>query len=374
MFYHFLYPLTEYVSFFRLFQYITFRTIFATLTALIFVLIFGRFFIRWLVSLKFREEIRTVGPETHKKKAGTPTMGGIMILAAVAFSLALWGNFSNHYFVTALIGTLVLGFLGFADDYVKSILKRKGGLSAKMKFAVQISVGVAVSLIILFFPSNQAQSTTLYIPFINAAVLDFSKFHFLGDVVFNLSWVWVIFATAVITGYSNAVNFTDGLDGLAAGSFLIVATTLAIMTYLTGHADIAKYLRIPHIKHAAELTVLLGAFLGATLGFLWYNANPAEVFMGDTGSLSMGGVIGIVAVMTKKEIFLVIVGGIFVMEVLSVIIQVVSFKTRGKRVFKMSPLHHHFELSGWPEQKVVARLWIMGIILAVIGLSTLKII
>ncbi len=360
MFYHFILPLQEYVSFLRLFQYITFRSAYAALTALVLVLIFGNLVIRWLRSLKFREEIRELGPESHHSKAGTPTMGGLIILGAVVISILLWGNLGNHYLLLLIGATVLLGALGFTDDFIKSIKKRKDGIPGRMKLFIQIAVASAVTVIIYYFPSSGEYSTDLFIPFFNEAI-------------FDMGALWIIFSILVIIGSSNAVNLTDGLDGLAIGTVAIVVVTLAIMAYLTGHVKISEYLLIPYIPHSAELTVFLSSLFGASLGFLWFNSNPANVFMGDTGSLALGGIIGIVAVMIKKEIFLFIVGGIFVIEVLSVIIQVVSFKLRGRRVFKMSPLHHHFELSGWTEQKVVVRFWILGIILAILGLSSLKI-
>ena len=360
MFYHFILPLKEYLSYLRVFQYISFRSVYAAVTALLLVLIFGNLMISWLRRLKLGEEIRNLGPESHKSKAGTPTMGGVMILGAVTLSMLLWGNFSSLYTVVLLVSSLGLGLLGFRDDYIKTVLKRKDGLSPRAKMAAQILIALAVALIVYFFPSNGKYTTELFVPFMNEAVVD-------------LGYIWIVFAVIVIVGSSNAVNLTDGLDGLAIGTVAIVASVLAVMCYLSGHVKIADYLHIPYIPAGAELTVFLAALVGASIGFMWFNSNPASVFMGDTGSLALGGIIGIVAVMIKKEIFLVIVGGIFVIEALSVIIQVASFKLRGKRVFKMAPIHHHFELSGWPEQKVVVRMWIVGFILAVIGLSSLKI-
>ena len=360
MLYHFILPLKEYVSFLRLFQYITFRSAYAALTALLIVLIMGNLMIRWLKRLKFGEEIRNLGPESHKAKAGTPTMGGIMILVSVLVSIMLWGNFFNHYLIVLIVATVLLGLLGFADDYIKSIKKKKDGISASMKFSIQVVIAALTVLVIYFFPSNERHLTSLFVPFINEAILD-------------LGYLWMVFAVIVIVGFSNAVNLTDGLDGLAVGNVTIVFVSMAIMTYITGHSKIAGYLRIPYIPESAEITVYLSALIGASLGYLWFNSNPASVFMGDTGSLALGGIIGIVAVMIKKEFFLVIVGGVFVIEAMSVIIQVASFKLRGKRVFKMAPIHHHFELSGWPEQKVVVRMWIVGIILTILGLSSLKI-
>jgi len=360
MLYHLLYPLQEYVSFLRLFKYITFRSLFAAMTALILVLIFGKLMIGWLQSLKFKESIRELGPKSHQTKAGTPTMGGLIILFAMVVSIALWGNFSSAYLWVLSIATVLLGALGFADDFIKSILKRKGGLPAKVKLIAQTGVALGVALFLYFYPSNPLQATTIYAPFVNGPVIE-------------LGWIWVVFAMVVIVGGSNAVNLTDGLDGLAVGLMLIVLITMGLITYLTGNAKAASYLRIPFIPGAAELTVFLAALVGACLGFLWFNSNPASVFMGDTGSLALGGVIGITSVMIKKEILLVILGGVFVAETLSVIIQIVYYKMTKKRFFKMAPLHHHFELKGWPEQKVVARFWIVGIILALLCLTTLKI-
>jgi len=360
MFYHFILPLKEYVSFLRLFQYITFRSAYAALTSLIIVLIFGRIVISWLKRLRFKEEIRDDGPASHKTKAGTPTMGGLLILGSVLISIFLWGNFNDHYLIILITATVLLGILGFADDYIKSILKRKKGIPARMKMLFQVIIAAAVVILIYLFPSAPQYTTKLFVPFVNEAIMD-------------MLWLWIVFAVIVIVGTTNAVNLTDGIDGLAIGTVLIVAITMGLMTYLSGHVKIANYLRIPYIPESAELTVFLSALCGASLGFLWFNCNPAAVFMGDTGSLPLGGIIGIVAVMIKKEIFLLIVGGVFVIEALSVIIQVVYFKTTGKRVFNMSPIHHHFELSGWPEQKVVVRMWVFGIILAIIGLSSLKI-
>lgn len=316
--------------------------------------------ISFLKNLKFREEVRALGPESHKTKSGTPTMGGIIIISAVLFSMLFWGNFNNLYLSILCGSFLVLGMIGFTDDYMKSVKKIKNGMPAKMKFILLFGSSLIVAVLLYLYPSNQQAATQLYIPFFNKPLLD-------------MSLLWIIFAVLVITGSSNAVNLTDGLDGLAAGSVLIVTVTLGIMSYVTGHVKIAEYLGIPYISAAAEITVFISALCGACLGFLWFNSNPASVFMGDTGSLSMGGVIGIIAVMLKKEIFLFFVGGIFVVEVMSVILQVSSFKLRKKRIFKMAPIHHHFELSGWPEQKVVVRMWIIGIILSIIGLSTLKI-
>jgi len=360
MLYHFVAPLQDYVSFLRLFQYITFRSAYAAVTALILVLIFGNLAIKWLRKLKFKEEIYILGPQSHKTKAGTPTMGGIIILGAVLISIFFWGNFTNHYLILLIIGMILLGGLGFIDDYLKSVLKKKNGMPANMKFVFQVLIAFGIACFIYYFPSSQENASKLYIPFLNEAVID-------------MLWFWVIFATFFVVAFTNAVNLTDGLDGLAIGSVLIVAASLGLMTYLSGHIKIAEYLRIPYIPASAELTVFIAAIIGASVGFLWFNSNPATVFMGDTGALALGGVIGIIAIMIKKEIFLFIVGGVWVLETASVIIQVIYFKITSKRIFKMAPLHHHFELSGWSEQKVVVRMWILGIIFAIIGLSSLKI-
>jgi len=360
MFYHLILPLKEYLSFLRLFQYITFRSAYAALTALVLVLLLGNLVIWWLRRMKLGEEIRELGPESHRSKAGTPTMGGLLILGSVLVSILLWGNFNNHYLIVLAVATLLLGALGFIDDYTKSILKNKNGLPARMKLFFQVAIALGAALVIYYYPSNREYTTRLFIPFFNEAVLD-------------MSYLWIAFAVIVVVGSSNAVNLTDGLDGLAIGSVISVAVSLGIMTYLSGNVKIAAYLRIPYIPHGAELTVFLSALVGASLGFLWFNSNPASVFMGDTGSLALGGIVGIVAIMIKKEVFLFIVGGVFVVEALSVILQVASYRLRKKRIFKMAPVHHHFELSGWPEQKVVVRMWILGIILAILGLSSLKI-
>ncbi len=360
MFYYFILPLKEYLSFLRLFQYITFRSAYAALTALILVLIFGKFVIKWLHMIKFREEIRELGPKSHAAKAGTPTMGGILILGSIIISVLLWGNFTCHYLWIILGATVFLGALGFIDDYIKAVKKRKDGMPARGKFFFQILIATAVALLVYLFPSSKDHASNLFVPFMNGALVD-------------LGWLAVVFWVIVIVGSSNAVNLTDGLDGLAIGSVVIVAISLGIMTYLSGHVKIANYLRIPYISDGAELTVFVSALIGASVGFLWFNSNPATVFMGDTGSLALGGIIGIIAIMIKKEIFLFIVGGVFVIECLSVIIQVLWYKMTKKRVFKMAPIHHHFELSGWSEQKVVVRMWILGGILAILGLSSLKI-
>ncbi|MDA3899831.1 MAG: phospho-N-acetylmuramoyl-pentapeptide-transferase [Spirochaetes bacterium] len=364
MLYHLLLPLQKYLSFLRLFQYITFRSLYAAVTALLFVLFFGNIIIGWLRNLKFREEIRTLGPDSHQAKAGTPTMGGVIILSAILFSSLLWSNLLNLYNIVLMVATLLLGAVGFADDYIKAIKKHKDGMPGRMKLCLQVVIALMAAIIIYYNPSNEEFTTKIFIPFISkvdsGTLIDFGLF-------------WIVFAAVTIVGASNAVNLTDGLDGLAIGSVLIVSVTLGLISYLTGHQSVAAYLNIPHIPDGGEISVFIAALAGASLGFLWFNSNPATVFMGDTGSLALGGIIGLIAVMIKKELLLFIVGGVFVVETLSVIIQVGYYKLSKKRFFKMAPIHHHFELSGWSEQKVVVRLWIIGIILAIVGLSTLKI-
>jgi phospho-N-acetylmuramoyl-pentapeptide-transferase len=357
MFYHFILPLQEYVSFLRLFQYITFRSAYAALTALVLVLLLGNLVIRWLRRMKLGVEIRELGRESSLQGRNA-TWAGFHPRRGAGFDPPV-GNFRNHYLIVLAAATLILGILGFVDDYTKSILKNKIGLRThEAVFSGRHRPRRRPRDLLLYL--NREYTTRLFIPFFNEAVLD-------------MSYLWIAFAVIVVVGSSNAVNLTDGLDGLAIGSVISVAVSLGIMTYLSGNVKIAAYLRIPYIPHGAELTVFLSALVGASLGFLWFNSNPASVFMGDTGSLALGGIVGIVAIMIKKEVFLFIVGGVFVVEALSVILQVASYRLRKKRIFKMAPVHHHFELSGWPEQKVVVRMWILGIILAILGLSSLKI-
>lgn len=375
MLYHLLVPLQEYFSFLRIFQYITFRSAYAVITSLILAFILTPLLIRWLTRLKFGEKIRDDGPQSHHSKAGTPTMGGLAILLPMTLSILLWGNLLNYYVILLLIATLLMGAIGFWDDYMKAVLHHPKGMSAKTKLFLQIVIASGASLIIFYYPSNITDFAKLYIPFFNEPVLDFSSmtFSLFSDQSVSLVWIYVLFSTFIIVGTSNAVNLTDGLDGLAIGNSLIVVSSFALLSYVSGHSKIAKYLIIPYTPHAAELTVLLAAFIGAAMGFLWFNSNPAQLFMGDTGSLAIGGMIGIIAVMIKKEFLLTIVGGVFVLEAVSVILQVFYYKWKKKRIFKMAPIHHHFELSGWAETKVVTRFWIIGIILALVALSSLKI-
>jgi phospho-N-acetylmuramoyl-pentapeptide-transferase len=353
-----LYPLVKYFSFFNIFQYITFRAAYAALTALLLCLLFGPWLIQKLKRLNLRESIREDGPKSHRAKSGTPTMGGILILFSIIISVLLWQDLSNLYTWIMLLATVGYGAIGLTDDYLKKFRKKSRGLTAGVKFAGQTAV--ALLIVALLFLQRGEHTTLLYIPFVKKAVLD-------------LSYFYIPFAVVLLVGYSNAVNLTDGLDGLAIGLVIMVGLTFAVLSYLAGRADYAAYLQIPFIKRSWELAVYCLALVGASVGFLWFNSHPAEIMMGDTGSLSLGGVIGVIALIIKKEILLLLVGGVFVLEVLSVVIQVLYFKSTGKRVFKMAPLHHHFELLGWPESKVVIRFWILGGLLAILGLSTLKI-
>jgi phospho-N-acetylmuramoyl-pentapeptide-transferase len=345
---------------FNVFRYITFRTAFAALTALVISFVLGPWLIERLRAIKMGQFIRQEGPQSHQVKAGTPTMGGILINIAILIPTILWADISNPYIWIILFVTFGYGAIGFIDDYRKMAKKQNEGLTAKEKFTMQIVVALLAGVAIGYLPSiHNNYSTVLTFPFL--------KFLHL-----NLGWFYIPFIVVMLVGASNAVNLTDGLDGLAIGSTLIAAVTYTILTYAAGNFRVADYLRIAWVPQAGELAVFCGAMVGASLGFLWFNAHPAEVFMGDVGSLALGGAIGCLAVMIKQEILLVLVGGLFVLEALSVILQVASFKLTGRRIFRMSPLHHHFELSGWKETKVVVRFWIVAIIFAMLALATLK--
>ncbi len=358
MFYNLLYPLHDKIHAFNVFRYITFRFASAMFTALLISFIFGPSIIRKLKELKIGQQVREDGPETHLGKAGTPTMGGILILLAIIVPTLLWSDLTNRYVWLVMAGTLAFGAVGFYDDYLKVVRKKTEGLKARYKMGWQILIALLIGLLLYFNPQDP-NSTVLLIPFFKRWII-------------NLAWFYVPFVVLVLVGASNAVNLTDGLDGLAIGLVGIAAGANAILVYVTGNKIYANYLQVLYIHGAGELTVFCGALMGASLGFLWYNAHPAEVFMGDVGSLALGGALGMLAVLTKHEIILVIVGGIFVAEALSVIFQVASYKSRGKRIFRMAPVHHHFEELGWAESKVIVRFWLLGIILALVGLSTLK--
>ncbi|MBI3399358.1 MAG: phospho-N-acetylmuramoyl-pentapeptide-transferase [Deltaproteobacteria bacterium] len=355
MLYHLLYPLYKYHTVFNVFQYITFRTIYAVVTALLLSFIIGPYIIRKLSAMQIGQVIRKDGPANHFIKEGTPTMGGVLILLAIIIPTLLWANLTNSYVWLLIAVTLGLGAIGFVDDYKKVVQKNSKGLLPGHKFLWQLIIASGVAVFLYFTGFN----TSVAVPFFK-------------NVVIPLGWLYVPFVILVIVGASNAVNLTDGLDGLAIGPIIIAAATYMLFTYLTGHVKIANYLQIMYVPKGGELTIFAGAMVGASLGFLWFNSYPAQVFMGDVGSLALGGALGTLAIITKQEILLVLVGGIFVVEALSVIFQVGSFKLRGKRIFKMAPLHHHFELNGWPEPKIIVRFWIISIILSLIAISTLK--
>ncbi len=357
MIYEFLYPLHTIFSSFNVFRYITFRTIFASITALLICLLLGGWFIDRLQKMQIDQQIREDGPKTHLVKKGTPTMGGMLIIFAVVVSTILWANLGIVYIWLVLLVTVGFGLIGFLDDYKKLAVKNSRGVSGKTRLAAEIIIALFVGVILYFKPGFNTQVT---IPFFKT-------------VLPNLGWGYIVLCVFIIVGAANAVNLTDGLDGLATGPAGICFVTYLLFAYFAGNIKVAHYLQIPYVPGAGELSVFCGAFMGAALGFLWFNAYPAEVFMGDVGSLSMGGALGTVAVITKQEILLAIVGGVFVMETFSVIFQVGYFKlTGGKRIFRMAPIHHHFELKGWAEPKVIVRFWIISILLALVAISTLK--
>ncbi len=356
MLYHLLYPLHEEYAVFYVFRFITFRTIYAAITALVICFILGPWMIQKLQSLQIGQSIRKLGPESHFKKEGTPTMGGTLILTAIVIPTLLWADLTNVYVWVTLLVTVGFGAVGFVDDYRKVKRRNSDGLSARQKMLWQILIALAAGV---FLYATPAFRTTLALPFFKGLTPDLGIFY-------------IGFAMLVIVGAGNAVNLTDGLDGLAIGPTIIASGTYLVFAYVAGHARVAEYLQISNVPGSGELAVLCGSMVGAGLGFLWFNAYPAQVFMGDVGSLSLGGALGTIAVITKQEIVLVIVGGIFVVEALSVIFQVTSFRLWGKRIFRMAPLHHHFELKGWAEPKIIVRFWIISIILALIALSTLK--
>lgn len=342
-----------------LWRYITFRTAAASLTALAVSLLLGPWLIRRLREFQIGQVIRQEGPESHMAKAGTPTMGGLLILAASLGPTLLWADLTNIYIWIAIASTALFGAIGFLDDYLKITRRSSGGLKPRHKLALQVLVAVAVSLALMWLASEGRYSTRLIFPFFKQFTPD-------------LGWFYAPFAVFVLVAWSNAVNLTDGLDGLAISVFAIAATAYTALAYVTGHAIFAAYLLLVHIASAGELTIFGGALVGASLGFLWYNAHPAEIFMGDVGSLALGGALGTIAILIKQEILLVVVGGIFVAEAASVVIQVASFKLTGRRVFRMAPLHHHFELIGWQEPKIIARFVIASIVFALFSLTTLK--
>ena len=375
MLYYLLYNLLQrYFTPFNVFRYITVRTVYASLTAMFLALVFGPWLIRKLRELQIGQYIREEGPQEHRKKAGTPTMGGVLIVLSTAIPTLLWADLTNPFVLLSLFALLAFAAIGFIDDYAKVSKQRNLGLTGKRKFALQIFISLIVATALLVLTTHSAYSTQLVMPFFKRFHPDLVVHSLLGSPhLWFLAFVpFLVFVAVVITGASNAVNLTDGLDGLAIGCTVIAAGALTVLTYVSSNSRWATYLDIQYIPRVGELTVFCGALVGASLGFLWYNAHPAEVFMGDVGSLSLGGTLGVIAVIIKQEILLFFVGGIFVIEALSVILQVGSFKLRGKRIFRMAPIHHHFELLGWSESKVIVRFWIAALVFALFALTTLK--
>ncbi len=356
MFYQFLYPLATEHILFNVFKYITFRTFGALLSALLFYFILGHYQIQFLQKFQIKQSIRGDGPKSHLGKAGTPTMGGVLILMCTVLSVILWMDFSNLSVWLVLFLFMGLAFIGFYDDFQKIRFGNSKGLSGRFKLLFQILVSGIIGFFLL---RHVLPDTRLAFPFFKTFRPD-------------LGWWYLPFAVFVIVGASNAVNLTDGLDGLAAGPSIVAFLTLMLLTYLTGHSKIAAYLQVPHVPGVGEVSIFCAAIIGSLVGFLWYNTYPAEIFMGDVGSLAIGGSLGYVAVVTRSEFLLVIIGGIFVMEAVSVMTQVLSFQLTGKRVFKMAPIHHHFELKGWSEPKIIVRFWIISFVLSLLALSTLK--
>ncbi len=350
--------LSHSIHVFRVFDYLTFRSIVSALTSLLIVLFCCPPLMKRLKKLQFGQVIRSDGPQSHMKKTGTPTMGGSLILVAMTFSVLLWGDLSNRYVLVALVTTILFGGIGFIDDYLKVIRKSPDGLSAKQKYFFQSVFALGIG-VFLYMTAHSVNETRLVIPFFK-------------DALVYLGGLYVVLAYFVIVGSSNAVNLTDGLDGLALMPSILVLLALGAFAYVEGNVYFARYLAVPYLSGAGEIMVFCASLVGAGLGFLWYNTYPAQVFMGDVGSLSIGAAMGVVAVMVRQELVLLLMGGIFVAETLSVILQVASFKLTGKRIFKMAPLHHHFELKGWQEPKIIVRFWIVTVILVLLGLATLK--
>jgi phospho-N-acetylmuramoyl-pentapeptide-transferase len=350
--------LQQFDTSFQVFSYLTLRAILSTLTALLIAMIIGPKMIRWLQRMQIGQTIRDDGPESHLAKSGTPTMGGLLILAAIVCSVLLWSDLSNRYVWVTLFVLVSYGVIGFVDDYRKVIRKDARGLIARWKYFWQSVIAIVVALYLYSSQQNPAE-TALLVPFFK-------------DVMPQMGLLFMVVTYFVIVGTSNAVNLTDGLDGLAIVPVILVAGAFAIFAYVTGNINFSAYLHIPHLPLTSELVIVCTAIVGAGLGFLWFNTYPAQVFMGDVGSLALGGTLGILAVLVRQEIVLFIMGGIFVIETLSVILQVGSFKLRGKRIFRMAPIHHHYELKGWPEPRVIVRFWIISLILVLVGLATLK--
>lgn len=367
--------LFPYFRLFRIFRYLTFRTVFASLTALMIGLLIGPYVIERLREFQIGQYIREEGPQSHQKKSGTPTMGGVLICISILVPTLLWSDLSNPYVWLVMLSTLAFGAIGFADDYIKVVHRRNLGLTARAKLGLQLLASAAVAITLLHLKVRGGYSTKIIFPFLKRFRPDL-VWDWMGHIP-HMHWLaflpFVVFVMIVIAGASNAVNLTDGLDGLAIGCTIIAAAALTVLTYVSGHVVFSDYLELQRMPMVSELTIFCGAMVGASIGFLWYNAHPAEIFMGDVGSLALGGAIGTVAVVIKQELLLPFIGGVFILEAVSVMLQVGSYKLRnGKRIFKMAPLHHHFELLGWSESKVIARFWILALIFALLALTTLK--
>ncbi|MBZ5593367.1 MAG: phospho-N-acetylmuramoyl-pentapeptide-transferase [Acidobacteriia bacterium] len=375
MLYYLLYEkLFPYVSPFRVFRYTTFRTAFASLTALFLCIALGPWLIEKLREFQIGQYIREEGPKSHQKKAGTPTMGGVLIVISIVIPTLLWADLRQFYVWIALFSLVTYAAIGFTDDYAKVIKKRNLGLTGRRKFLMQVLVAFVLASVLLVLNVRGLYTTSMNVPFFkqwkpNLLIDAFLTYRIFFPLAFLPFFLFVAF---VVVGASNAVNLTDGLDGLAIGLMVIASGALTVLTYAGGHAELANYLQLERNAHTSELTIFCGSMTGASLGFLWYNAHPAEIFMGDVGSLSLGGAMAVIAVLIKQEILLIFIGGVFVIEAISVILQVGSFRLRGKRIFKMAPLHHHFEALGWQESKIIARFWIAGLVLALFALTTLK--
>ena len=374
MFYYFYIKLHNQLHILNLFRYITFRTAYASLTALLLSLLVGPWVVRVLKRFQIGQYVREDGPQSHMSKAGTPTMGGVLINLCIFVPTLLWSDLSNVFVWLVLGVTAAFAAIGFWDDYQKVRKRKNLGLTGRTKFLLQILVSFVFGVVLILFSASGYYSTTLTVPFFKKFRPDLLITSFLSrSWTYPLAFIpFLFFVILVVVGSSNAVNLTDGLDGLAIGCVIIAASALTMLTYVTGHAVFSEYLDLQHLPRVGELTIFCGSMVGSSLGFLWYNAYPAEIFMGDVGSLALGGAIACVAVLIKQELLLPFIGGIFVLEALSVIIQVVSFKLRGKRVFRMAPIHHHFELTGWKESKIIVRFWIAALVFALLALTTLK--
>ena len=367
--------LHRYVPAFRIFQYVTIRVALASMTSLFLALVLGPWMIRKLRELSFGQHIREEGPQSHQKKAGTPTMGGLLIMTAIIIPTILWADLTNPYIWIALLGFVGFGAIGFIDDFAKVAKKRNLGLTARQKFWAQVFCAMVIGFLLLWLHSHQDYSTSINVPFFKQfkpqlLVDSWTRNYWTYPLAFIPFYFFIVF---VMVGSSNAVNLTDGLDGLAIGLMIIASGAMTVLTYVSSNKALATYLDLAHLPRSQELTVFCGSMVGASLGFLWYNCHPAEIFMGDVGSLALGGGMGIVAVLIKQEVLLLFIGGVFVTEALSVILQVGSYKLRhGKRIFKMAPIHHHFEALGWAESKVIVRFWVAGLVMALFALTTLK--